>query len=109
MSTIIHYFHWGIYLGSFASLLALLTPYRRIGGLYIGTLFLTQAAFHGCIVVDLENYYRGLEVLPLLQNGLLTDRFTSDINGQIFISWIISLSAFAIIYEKKEAVSDPLY
>jgi hypothetical protein len=92
----VYLLHWGVYIGSFAAFLSLLTPYRRWGAIWIAVLFLTQALFHGCLVVDLQNWFRVREGLVPIENGMLTDRFGASFWVQEMVSVMIGVFSLSI-------------
>ena len=98
LSELIHYLHWLIYIGSLISLLSLFTRYSKIGAFYLGILFLTQFIFHGCLIVDLQNYFRIQEGLPPIANGFLTERLSNDTATQSNITFAISLLSFYLSF-----------
>lgn len=106
-SEIVYIFHWIIYIISFIAFALLFTRYVRWGAAWIAILFFSQALSHGCLVVDLQNYFRVREGLQPILNGMLTDRFTSNIQYQAVISYCIGLLALIIgyLYDPKTARS----
>jgi len=64
----------------------------------LAVLFLTQAIFHGCLVVDLQNYFRVREGLPPVSNGLLTDRLSSSVFIQTAISYAVGIAAAILAF-----------
>jgi len=89
----IHILHWAIYITSFIAVALLFTHYRKWGAVWIAVLFLSQAVFHGCFVVDWQNYYRVKEGLSPITNGMLTDRFSSAIWVQAIMCYLVAISA----------------
>jgi hypothetical protein len=96
-SEIVYIFHWFIYLISFGAFGLLFTKYKKWGAFWIAGLFLAQGLWHGCPVVDLQNYFRVQEGLPPIQNGLLTDRFSSNVDIQILLAFFMSAAASLIV------------
>ena len=90
MSDFINDVHWVIYFIEIASFFLLFSRFRMWAALWITGLFLTQAAFSGCIVVQTQNHFLLQEGLKPLPNVLLTDYFTSSTTLQTILSLLIA-------------------
>lgn len=93
----VNLFHWVVYLFSILTFVLLLTPWRMWGAAWIAFLFFTQALFHGCVLIDIQNHFRVLEGSPPIRESMLTASFTSSIALQILFTWMIVVGALIIV------------
>lgn len=89
--------HWVIYLVSIAAFLALpFSRVRRIAALWIAGLFVIQAIFHGCPMIDLQDHFLASEGMPLIREPMLTAVFAPDTGVQSVLSWLMAGAALIV-------------
>ena len=88
-SELIHGLHWVVYIGSFLSLVLLLTRYYKVGTVYIGTIFLSQAIFNGCLLTKWQNVYRIKEGLLPIDDTMLASKIFAGHTMQITLSLVV--------------------
>jgi hypothetical protein len=65
--------------------------------MWIVGLFFSQVVDHGCMLIDLQNYFRVQEGSALIHEPMLTAAFTSSASMQMTLTWVIILAALLIV------------
>jgi hypothetical protein len=86
--------HWGIYLMSFIALMVMAlgkaqNRLYRLSLVFIGAVMFSQAIRDGCILTDIQNYFRVKNGYLPLHNGLLGREIIGN-------SWMVRLVVGAI-------------
>ena len=89
--------HWVVYLFSIFTFILLITPWRRWGAMWIVGLFFSQVVYQGCVLIDLQNYFRAQEGSATIHEPMLTAAFTSSPSMQMTLAWVIITAALLIV------------